>query len=332
MSSGTHTERCWTKHSGWYSSLWPSNTLPVPRAGKTTFSVQIATSGIANQFWMHCLQIAQSIVTYIISSGMPIFGDSVHRTNLEIMLLLTSNTLGGTTTYIERSAIAITRAANTKLFSHHIPRGFNDFRHICGIMSDLPKLDLLHTIQISMLENLQNWIFHFMKMHEPLDQYNAICLSLPAYHDLTPKNKSYEEVPQWDGKEMKEMSWYLDGVVTQSLRGRCPAQCPRFHHAILWIRAFKTYICMLNIHLTKMQHWATLRTSQVVFTPCKMFSYLGELAPWRRRKPMPWERDSWTRESWTRKQMLTFGCRPTSSAKWTPSGIISAMGLMIRRS
>jgi hypothetical protein len=51
-------------------------------------------------------------------------------------------------------------------------------------------------MQIGMLDHLQKWIFHFMKTYEQLDKYNAIWLSVPAYHDLTPKNKSYEEVSQ----------------------------------------------------------------------------------------------------------------------------------------
>ena len=71
-----------------------------------------------------------------------------------------------------------------------------------------------------------------MKTHEWLDKYNAIWLSVPAYHNLTPKNQSYDEVSQWDGNEVKEMSWYLLGVVTQSLRGRSYAQRPIFNRAI----------------------------------------------------------------------------------------------------
>jgi len=106
------------------------------------------------------------------------------------------------------------------------------FRHIPCIVSDLPKPDLLHTIQIGMLDHLQKWIFHFMKTHKHLDKYNAIWVSVPAYHDLTPKTKSYEEVSQWKGKEMKEMSQYLLVVVTQSLRGGSPAQHPIFNRAI----------------------------------------------------------------------------------------------------
>ena len=76
-----------------------------------------------------------------------------------------------------------------------------------------------------------------MKRHERLDKYNAILLSIRAYHDLTPKNKSCEQVPQCDGKEMKEMSRYILGVVTQSLRGGRPAQSPVFNHAIECTRA-----------------------------------------------------------------------------------------------
>jgi len=60
---------------------------------------------------------------------------------------------------------------------------------------------------------------------------------VPAYHDLTPKNKSYEEVSQWNGKEMKEMSRYLLGVVTQSLHGGNPAQRSVFNRAIDCTRA-----------------------------------------------------------------------------------------------
>jgi hypothetical protein len=42
---------------------------------------------------------------------------------------------------------------------------------------------------------------------------------MPAYHDFTPKHQLYEEVSQWNGKEMKKMSRYLLEVVTQSLQG-----------------------------------------------------------------------------------------------------------------
>jgi hypothetical protein len=111
------------------------------------------------------------------------------------------------------------------------------FRHITCILSDHPNTNLHHTMQISILDNVQKCIFHFMKTHERLDKYNSIWLSVPAYHNLTPKNQSYEKDSQWHGKEMKEMSRYLLGVVTQSLRGGSPTQHPIFNRAIQCTRA-----------------------------------------------------------------------------------------------
>jgi len=106
------------------------------------------------------------------------------------------------------------------------------FRHIPCIMNDLPKPNLLHTMQMGMIDHLQKWIFHFMETHEQLDKYNAIWVSVTAYYDHTQQTKSYEEFLQWNGMEMKEMSRYLLGVVTQDLRGGSPAQSPRFNGAI----------------------------------------------------------------------------------------------------
>jgi len=106
------------------------------------------------------------------------------------------------------------------------------FRHIPCIVSDLTKPYLLHKMLFSMIDQLQKLIFDIMKTQEWLDMYNAISLSVPAYHNLTPKSKSYEIVSQWNGKEMKEMSQYMVGVVTQSLRGVIPAQRPIFDRAI----------------------------------------------------------------------------------------------------
>ena len=131
---------------------------------------------------------------------------------------------------------AITKAANAELWLRHVYRAFNVFRHIPCIVSDLPNPNHFHTMLIGMLDNLQKWIFHYMKTHERLDKYNAFWLSVPVYHDLTPRHKLYEQVSQLNGKEMKEMSRYLVGVVTQSLRGRNPAQHPMLNHAIEFTR------------------------------------------------------------------------------------------------
>jgi len=127
---------------------------------------------------------------------------------------------------------ANTNAGDAELSPHHVHQWLNVFRHIPYIVSDLLKSDLPHTLQIDILHHLQKWIVYFMKTHEQLDKYNAIWLSVPAYLNLTQKTKLYQEVSQWNGKEMKEMSRRRLGVVTQSLHGESPAQRPIFCCAI----------------------------------------------------------------------------------------------------
>jgi len=84
------------------------------------------------------------------------------------------------------------KVADAELSSGHVDSGLNVLQHIPCIVSDIPRPDLLHTMQIGMLDHLQKWIFHFMKMYKWLDKYNAIWISMSAYDDLTPKNQSYE--------------------------------------------------------------------------------------------------------------------------------------------
>jgi len=54
---------------------------------------------------------------------------------------------------------ANTKAADAEASSRHRHCGFNAFRHIPCIMSDLPTPDLLQTIEIGMLDHLQRWIY-----------------------------------------------------------------------------------------------------------------------------------------------------------------------------
>jgi hypothetical protein len=114
---------------------------------------------------------------------------------------------------------ANTRAANAKLSLRHVHQGFNTFHQIPCIVSNLPKPNLLHTIQISTHDSLQKCTFPFTKIHEQLKKHDVVSFSNSAYYNLTPKDQSVKEVSQWNGKEIKELSQYLIAVVTQSLLG-----------------------------------------------------------------------------------------------------------------
>jgi hypothetical protein len=110
-----------------------------------------------------------------------------------------------------------TKPADAELPLHNVAQLFNVFRQTPFMASDLRMLDHFHKMQICMLDHLQKWIFNFIKMHKRLNKYNAIGLSVPAYHDLSPKYQLYADDSQWNRKDMKEMSGNLLEVVTQSL-------------------------------------------------------------------------------------------------------------------
>jgi hypothetical protein len=83
-------------------------------------------------------------------------------------------------------------------------------------------------MQLGMLKHLLNWLQQFMKKFKRLERYNEIWLSVPAYLDITQPKKSYEEITQWAGTELRQISRYLLGVVTNTLRSPSPLEKPIF--------------------------------------------------------------------------------------------------------
>jgi hypothetical protein len=180
----------------------------------------------ATQTQERAFPMEQGIATYIISIGTSGFGACVQKNDLvDYVRRDKQHPLWDHNLYRTLN-IAITKAADVEHLSRHVHRGFKVFRHILCIVCNLPKPDLLHTMQRGIFDHPQKWILHVMMMPERLDKYNALRLSVPCYHDLTPNTHSYEELSQWNGKEMKEMTRYLLGVVTQSLQGGNPVQSP----------------------------------------------------------------------------------------------------------
>jgi hypothetical protein len=128
-------------------------------------------------------------------------------------------------------------------------------------------------MHIGILDELQMWLFPSMKTQAWFNKYNAIRLSVPTYNDLTHKHYSYEEFLQWNGKDIKEMSQYLLGVVTQPVRGGSPLNIPASITESCAHRYCPDLMWMLHTNLMMMQHGATWRTPSVRFPPSKMISY-----------------------------------------------------------
>jgi hypothetical protein len=166
MCSGNRTERCGTLCSGGYLRHSPLNNIPVPesrhyndpcadgnlRHCKSDFAAWLADCAEYSDllhlerhicFWCDCPK--KELGEYVHPGKQhPQRDHNLHRT----------------------LSHANTKAAEAKLSSRHVHRATNVFRRIPCIVSDLPKPDLLHAMQIGMLQHLQKWIFHFRNTHE----------------------------------------------------------------------------------------------------------------------------------------------------------------------
>jgi hypothetical protein len=139
------------------------------------------------------------------------------------------------------------------LKQHGINLGDNVLWYTGAQVSTLPKPDLLHTMQLGMLKHLLNWLQQFMKKFKRLERYNEIWLSVPAYLDMTQPKKSYEEITQWTGTELRQISRYLLGVVTNTLRSPSPLEKPIFDNVIQCTRALLEFYlyCRYPTHNTE---------------------------------------------------------------------------------
>jgi Plavaka transposase len=134
-------------------------------------------------------------------------------------------------------SVANSAAANARLARVDVHQGANVFWDLDCVTNDLPKPDLLHTIQLGMLKHLLGWLSEFLKQHKRFEAFNNIWLSVPAYLDMTQPRRAYEEVSSWQGKEIKTMSRFLIGVLRNALRTPSASQRGVFNQAIECSRA-----------------------------------------------------------------------------------------------
>ncbi|KAI5852013.1 hypothetical protein BZA05DRAFT_445175 [Tricharina praecox] len=99
-----------------------------------------------------------------------------------------------------------TRASRECLTCHNVHHGPNVLWDLDCVVNHLPKPDLLHTMQPGMLKHLLGWLQDFLKQHKRLELFNIIWLSVPPYLDMAQPQKAYEEVSNWQGKEIKPSS------------------------------------------------------------------------------------------------------------------------------
>jgi hypothetical protein len=129
-------------------------------------------------------------------------------------------------------SVANTATINTRLASFDVHQGSDVFWDLDCVTSDLPKPDLLHTMQLGMLKHLLGWVLVFMKQHTRFEAFYNIWLFVPAYLDVAQPRRTYEEVSSWQANEIKTMSRFLVAVLRCALYAPSASQRGVFNHAI----------------------------------------------------------------------------------------------------
>jgi hypothetical protein len=132
----------------------------------------------------------------------------------------------------------------------NVNTGWNILWSLESIISDLPKPDLLHTMQIGMLKHLLGWLQDFLKHHKRLEVFNNIWLSVPAFLDMSKPRCAYEEVSRWNGGEIKTMTRFLVGVTRNALRNPTPGEKAPFESAMECTRSLVEFYlyCQYESH------------------------------------------------------------------------------------
>jgi hypothetical protein len=98
--------------------------------------------------------------------------------------------------------------------------------------------DVLHTIYLSIVKHLIDWVTSFLEQHSRICKFNQLWAMMPPYSGFARFNKPYSKVRQWSGKEMKALGHLIVPVFTATLLN------PSASHRIPLTEAL---LCIMNL-------------------------------------------------------------------------------------
>jgi Plavaka transposase len=111
-------------------------------------------------------------------------------------------------------------------------------------IGDLHKPDLLHNIYLGIFKHLMEWLEEFLEENGRLKAFDDAWIKLSPYPGFTAPKKTYREVSQWQGKEMRNLGRILLGVVAVALKNPTSSQKDTFRRTTLCVRAIVDFHLM----------------------------------------------------------------------------------------
>jgi len=104
--------------------------------------------------------------------------------------------------------------------------------------------DILHTIYLSMLKHLMDWVTSFLEQHSRIDKFNQLWAIMPPYPVCAQLSKPYSHVTQWNGKEMKALGHVIVSVFTATILNPSASQRIPFKEALLCVKNLVSFHLM----------------------------------------------------------------------------------------
>jgi len=103
---------------------------------------------------------------------------------------------------------------------------------------------MLHTIYLGLFKHMMDWIEGFLKKHGRLEAFDNVLKALLPYPGFLVPKKSYGEVTQWQGKEMRDQGRCILGVLAVALHQPGGAQVIPYKRALGCVRALVDFNMM----------------------------------------------------------------------------------------
>jgi hypothetical protein len=104
---------------------------------------------------------------------------------------------------------------------HPIPASL--FWSINFLSNPLPwKPDLLHILFLGLFKHLMEWLEDFLKHHGRFKRFNYLWKSIEPYPNIHTPTKCYNEISQWQGREMRSFSRIIHACLAASLSHPSP--------------------------------------------------------------------------------------------------------------
>ena len=81
----------------------------------------------------------------------------------------------------------------------------------------LHKPDLLHGIYKGVFESTMQWLMKFLQKYKRVESFDEVWCSLPSYPGFSLFYRSYMQITQWQGKELRNAVWIVYSMLIVAL-------------------------------------------------------------------------------------------------------------------